>query len=311
MAHLRTLLGCLRHAQVALQRRGAAGIEAPVQTTHALRTPVLAPPRSDERRRAAFASHLRATSRALALIALSLVAGGVCALALGVERVAPQRGSALRRGAARAWAHGSACILGMRVRVEGVAPAAPCLLVANHLSYIDVVTIWCATGGSFIAKSEVASWPLIGALGRIAQTLFIDRDRKRDVTRLLGEIERTLARGESVILFGEGTSTRGDRVLPFKSSLFEVAARDAQPVACASLFYATQSGAPPSELAVCWWGDMTFADHAYGLMKLRGFDATLRFAAEPVSCRDRKELALRAHAAVLAAWSPSAPAVRA
>jgi 1-acyl-sn-glycerol-3-phosphate acyltransferase len=282
-----------------------------VQTTHPLHAPVLAAARGSERRLGAFAAHLRATARALALIAASLVAGGVCAIALGMERVAPQRGPALRRVAARAWARSLARILGMRVRVEGVAPAAPCLLVANHLSYLDVVTIWCATDGSFVAKSEVASWPLVGALGRIAQTLFIDRDRKRDVTRLLGEIERTLARGENVILFGEGTSTRGDRVLPFKSSLFEVAARDARPVACASLCYATRRGAPPAEQVVCWWGDMTFADHVYGLMKLRGFDATLRFAAEPVACRDRKELALRAHAAVLAAWSPSAPAVRA
>lgn len=280
-------------------------------TTHPLRSPVLATPCGGERRGAAFASHLRATSRALALIAVSLVAGGVCAIAIGVERIAPQRGSALRRVAARAWARSLAHILGMRVRVEGVAPAAPCLLVANHLSYLDVVTIWCATGGRFVAKSEVASWPLVGALGRIAQTLFIDRNRKRDVVRVLGAMERALARGDSVILFGEGTSTRGDRVLPFKSSLFEVAARDLRPVACASLVYATRRGAPPAERAVCWWGDMTFADHVYGLMKLRGFDATLRFAAEPVACRDRKELARRAHAAVLATWSPSALAVRA
>lgn len=300
------LLGCLRGASVAPQRRLAAGIETPVQTTHPLRSSVLAAPRDF-----ALTAHLRATSRALALIAVSLAAGGVCALALGVERVAPQRGATLRRVAARGWARSLARIIGMRVRVEGLAPAAPCLLVANHLSYLDVVTIWCATGGSFIAKSEIASWPLVGALGRIAQTLFIDRNCKRDVVRVLGAMNRTLARGENVILFGEGTSTCGDRVLPFKSPLFEVATRDARRVACASLFYATRPGAPPAERAVCWWGDMTFADHVYGLLKLRGFDAALRFAAESVASDDRKELARRAHAAVLSTWSPSAPAVRA
>ena len=134
-------------------------------------------------------------------------------------------------------------------------------------------------------------------------------DQARDlVLKLDADV---FARGESVILFGEGTSTGGDRVLPFKSSLFEAALRSGRPVACASLAYATDRGAPPAERAVCWWGDMTFGDHAYALMKLRGFDATLRFAAQPVAGGDRKELARRAHAGVVASWTPSAPAVRA
>jgi 1-acyl-sn-glycerol-3-phosphate acyltransferase len=246
------------------------------------------------------AAHLRASSRVIALISTSLVAGGVCAVALAVERVAPTLGSRARRAAASGWARGVARILGMRTRIEGAAPAAPCLLVANHLSYVDVVALWCATEGSFVAKSEVASWPLVGALGRIAQTVFIDRGSKRDVVRVIGEMERTLARGESVILFGEGTSTGGDRVLPFKSPLFEAALRSGRPLACASLAYATDRGAPPAELAVCWWGEMAFASHAYALMKLRGFDAVLRFSPGFDAGSDRKQLAREARAAIVA-----------
>lgn len=276
-----------------------------MQTARSLRS-MRFPTRAAGDRLAAARAHLRAAARVGALVVVSLVAGSACAMAVGCERVAPRAGSRVRLAAARGWARCSARILGMRIRIEGRAPAAPCLLVANHVSYVDVITLWCATNGSFIAKSEVASWPLVGALGRIAQTLFIDRGRKRDLPRVLGAMDATLARGESVILFGEGTSTAGDRVLPFKSSLFEAALRSGRPVACASIGYATDPDAPPAARSVCWWGDMTFGDHAYALMKLRGFDATLRFAADPVVAGDRKELARRARAAVVAGWSPAA-----
>jgi len=289
------------------QRRRVSGIEAPVPTTQPLGFPAF----PDRSHRAAGSAQFRVLSRVVALIAASLVAGAFCAAALALGRVAPPAGLMMRRAVARRWARSVARILGMRVRIEGAAPAAPCLLVANHLGYVDVVAFWCATGGSFVAKSEVASWPLVGALGRIAQTLFIDRGRKRDVVRVIAAMEQTLGRGESVIVFAEGTSTGGDRVLRFRSSLFEAARRSGVPVRTASISYATPRGAPSADRAVCWWGDMTFADHAFALMKLRGFDATLRFAAEPIEGGDRKEMARRAHAAVRASWSQSKPSERA
>jgi 1-acyl-sn-glycerol-3-phosphate acyltransferase len=189
----------------------------------------------------------------------------------------------------------------MRVRVEGAPPRAPGILVANHLGYVDVIALWTAAPGVFVAKSEVGGWPLVGALGRLFHTLFLDRGRKRDLVRAVAEMERLLASGRGVVFFAEGTSTRGDHVLPFKSSLFEAAVRAGAPVACAGLSYRTRAGARPAEHAVCWWGDMTFPDHVYGLLRLRGFDAELRFAAAPLAGRDRKDLARRAHAAVVQA----------
>lgn len=239
---------------------------------------------------------LRATARAIALIGASLVAG---ALLLPVAR-----SGRARRTVQRAWARSAARIVGMRVRIEGPLPPAGALLVANHLSYLDVVTLWCAVDGTCIAKSEVAGWPLVGTLGRLAGTLFIDRNRRRDVARVIPAMERSLRRGERVILFAEATSTRGDRVLPFKSPLFEAAVRAGRPVACASLHYATPVDAAPAELAVCWWGDMTFLDHVWSLLCLPRFDATLRFARAPLADGDRKALARRAHAAVAALWTP-------
>lgn len=239
--------------------------------------------------------HARAWSRIGGLLLLSAGAGVAGLAARPLATVLPGAGRRLQRTVTRSWARAAARVVGMRVKVEGSPPSLPCLLVANHLSYVDVVALWTVASGAFVAKSEVAGWPLVGRLGAIMQTLFIDRRRKRDLLRVLAEMGRRLARGDSVILFAEATSTRGERVLPFKSSLFEAAARTGLPVACATLSYATPAGAPPADLAVCWWGDMTFADHVYALLRLPRFEATLRFAAAPLAGAERKALARDAH----------------
>lgn len=256
--------------------------------------------------RVRFGRHLRATSRATGLVAVSLALGALGAAARALESVSPALGARCARAVTKAWARAAARIVGMRVRVEGAPPPVASLLVANHLSYVDIVALWVAADGVFVAKSEVASWPLVGALGRVMGTLFIDRGRKRDVVRVIGAIERELARGERVILFAEGTSTRGDRVLPFKSSLFEAAVRSERPVACASLHYATPPGAAPADLAVCWWGDMTFPDHVYALLQLPCFEAVVRFAPQPLAGRDRKQLARGARESIARQWTPVA-----
>jgi 1-acyl-sn-glycerol-3-phosphate acyltransferase len=259
-------------------------------------TPSVSPVLPIPDRAASADGRLRATTRAIALLGASLVAGALL--------VPLARSGRARRAVQRGWARSAAHIVGMRVRVEGPLPPAGSLLVANHLSYLDVVTLWCAASGTCIAKSEVAGWPLVGALGRLAGTLFIDRRRRSDVARVIPAVERALRAGDRVILFAEATSTRGDRVLPFKSSLFEAAVRSARPVACASLHYATPAGATPADLAICWWGDMTFLDHVWALLQLPYFEARVRFAPAPLAGADRKALARRAHAVVGSLWTP-------
>jgi 1-acyl-sn-glycerol-3-phosphate acyltransferase len=244
--------------------------------------------------------HVRAGARIAALLGVSL---GLGAAALATRLLARARGGGRAQAlVTRAWARAVARIVGMRLHVEGAPPPAPGLLVANHLGYVDVVALWCAAGGVFVAKSEVASWPLVGRLGSIARTLFIDRARKRDLLRVLSEMDAALRGGERVILFAEGTSTRGEGVLPFKSSLFEAAVRARLPVGCASLSYATPPGAMPADRAVCWWGDMGFPDHVYALLRLPGFEARLRFAEAPLQGRERKALARAAHSVVAAGF---------
>jgi 1-acyl-sn-glycerol-3-phosphate acyltransferase len=204
----------------------------------------------------------------------------------------------------RAWARGLARVSGMRVEISGRPPRPPFFLVCNHQSYVDIVVLWTELRGLFLAKSEIARWPVLGLLARSTGTLFIDRRRKSDLARVLPLLERALAAGYGVIVFPEGTSSAGDDVLPFKPSMFEVAARGGLPVYCAALAYATPPGSPSARSAVCWWGDMTFWAHLWNFLALPACRARLSFSAQPLSSDDRKELARRAWAAVDAEFRP-------
>ncbi|MFT5050294.1 MAG: 1-acyl-sn-glycerol-3-phosphate acyltransferase [Chlamydiales bacterium] len=199
-----------------------------------------------------------------------------------------------------------ALILGVRVEVRGEAPAPPFFLVSNHLSYVDIVVIHSCLRCLFLAKSEVARWPLIGFLARSTGTLFVDRGRKTDLLRVIREARERMERGYGVVVFPEGTSTDGSAVQPFKASIFEVAAATGLPVRCASISYVTPAASPPARLAVCWWGDMTFGKHFLELLTLPPFRALVSFGEEPIVAPDRKSLALESQRAVEAIFTPVA-----
>ena len=195
-------------------------------------------------------------------------------------------------------------IFGMRVNVEGPIPEGRFLLVLNHLSYVDVVLVLSVVNLRFLSKAEVASWPFVGLMTRMMGTLFVDRTRRADLPRVIIEIESTMDSGCGVAFFPEGTSSPGARVLPFKPSIFEVAASGGLELTCAAISYRTEPPAPPAELSVCWWGDMSFGLHLLRLMALPGFDARLVFGAEKVVARDRKVLAAEAREAVARLFTP-------
>ena len=111
--------------------------------------------------------------------------------------------------------------------------------------------------------------------------------------------------GYGVVVFPEGTSSPGDELLAFKASLFEVPAAAGLPVHCASVSYDVPSGARPARLAVAWWGDMRFADHAFRLLSLPGVRARLAFGDAPVQAPDRKQLAGLAEDAVRQLFVPT------
>lgn len=206
----------------------------------------------------------------------------------------------------RRWAGRMCRILGLHVETRGRPPSGDFLLVCNHLSYVDVIVIMSQVDARLLSKAEVKGWPVLGWLARYAGTLFVDRERRRDLPRVISEIRAMLAKGRGVVFFPEGTSSPGLELLPFKPSLFEVAAAGELALGTAALRYATPPGERPAQWSVCWWGDMEFLPHLLAFLRLSRVDATLTYGDEPVRGDDRKQLALDAHAAVQALFEPVA-----
>lgn len=246
----------------------------------------------------------RAASRLAALCVVTATLYAVWAAGAALM-CATKRGQARWRGFAfRLWGRASSALLGMRLCVTGAAPRPPFLLVANHLGYVDIVALAASCECVFVAKKEVGTWPVVGGLCRRMGTVFVDRRSRRDIPRALSLVEAALDEGAGVVLFAEGTSTRGAGVLPFKSPLLEAASRRGLPVHYASLSYRTPRGESPADVSVCWWGDMSFPAHFFKLLKLRSFEAALDFGDEPIREGDRKALAARLWTAVSARFVP-------
>jgi 1-acyl-sn-glycerol-3-phosphate acyltransferase len=202
------------------------------------------------------------------------------------------------------WARGTRRILGLRTDVRGVRPRQPGLLVANHLSYVDVILLAAELPTLFVAKQEVRGWPVWGPLARAVGTIFVDRTSRRDAIRVCATIESAVSKGETVVVFAEGTSTAGEAVRPLKPALLAPAARAALPVHHASISYQTPVDSPPAHLAVCWWGEMEFLPHLVELCGLREFTGIVTFGGDAIRGRDRKQLARDVHAAITRDFTP-------
>lgn len=249
-------------------------------------------------------NQLRATLRLGAFLVWCLGAFVSSLLAQLMIVLIPSVGVSLKRVTAKVWARGICLIIGLRVDVQGLPPKPPFILVSNHLSYIDIVTLMSVLPGVFVAKSEVARWPLLGPLSRVASTIFVDRQSRKDVVRVNAEIDRILSRGEGLIMFPEGTSSRGQSVLPFRSSLLQPACSAGHPVNYASVSYRTPAGAPTAEMSVCWWGDMTFGDHFWRLLQLPSIEGSISFGSRSMAADSRHELAHALQLAVTENFRP-------
>jgi 1-acyl-sn-glycerol-3-phosphate acyltransferase len=198
------------------------------------------------------------------------------------------------------WSRTMLAVLGVAVRVEGPIPRGGCLVVSNHLSYLDVLVLAAQRPFSFLSKADVARWPVIGWMARVIGVQFIVREDKRSLPKVAAALAAECAAGHGVLFFPEGTSSAGEGVLPFRPALLAPAAESGLPVHHAAICYATPAGSPPARDAVCWWGDMEFAPHALGLMRLPSVEARVRFGDAAVRDGDRKELARRLQAGVAA-----------
>lgn len=204
----------------------------------------------------------------------------------------PRRHQAWNNWIQRTWTRGLLRALGFIVEVKGTAPPKPFFMVANHLSYVDVLVFGSQLGATFISKAELRRWPVLGHLARVTGTLFIKRESRRDAIRVLEEIDRAMARGAGVVLFPEGTSSRGDQVHPLRPALLHWAATRTFPVHTATVSYLSGDPRRPADLAICWWGDVEFAPHLTRLLATRRPRALLSFHPTPVTGNDRRPLAL-------------------
>jgi 1-acyl-sn-glycerol-3-phosphate acyltransferase len=205
---------------------------------------------------------------------------------------------AWRQGCFGTWCRIVARILHLDIHVAGKLPQPPFLLVSNHLSYVDVVVLGSLRAARFVAKQEVARWPVIGLLARSMKAIFIDRENRRHVIRVIPAIGEALAHGEGVILFAEGTTSPGERILTLKPALLQYAARNRYPVHYVTMSYATAPDEARAQNSVCWWSDMTFVPHFWRLLALSRIRVDLVVGRETIRSHDRKVLASRLHTAM-------------
>jgi 1-acyl-sn-glycerol-3-phosphate acyltransferase len=195
-------------------------------------------------------------------------------------------------------------LLRIHVRVVGKPTRERAVLyVSNHVSWVDIVVIGSIAPVAFVAKREVAAWPLVGITAKMQRTVFVDRHRRHQTANAVAEIVKRLASGTSVVLFAEGTSSDGNRVLPFRSALLGAVERAAaqggeaggiliQPM---SIGYTGLHGIPMGRQhrpLVAWYGDLDFLPHIKEFIARGAIDAVVAYG-EPVAAdggADRKTM---------------------
>jgi 1-acyl-sn-glycerol-3-phosphate acyltransferase len=186
-------------------------------------------------------------------------------------------------------------LIGLKVQVVGKVSDKPAtLFLPNHSSWLDILVLGSVLRASFVSKSEVGQWPVVGIIAKLGRTVFVSRRRSSTVLREADTMRERLQAGDSLILFAEGTSNDGTRVLPFRSA-FLAAAADAKAVQPISLVYDRLGGLPACRRdrpLFAWYGDMDIASHFWRIARRSGARATvlLHQPADPATMADRKVL---------------------
>jgi len=215
---------------------------------------------------------------------------------IALLRVAPESWAVLPRLYHRV----TAALMGFEIETRGeISATRPTLFVSNHVSYLDITVLGAMLTASFVAKTDVASWPVFGLLSKMQRTVFVDR-RRGTAHRQRDDLFARLEAGDNLVLFPEGTSSDGTRVLPFRSALMSAAERTVadKPIAVqpVSITYTRVNGLPLGRdlrPLVAWYGAMELLPHLWRFASLGHVRAVVEFH-RPVSIEEfgsRKELA--------------------
>ena len=205
--------------------------------------------------------------------------------------VMPRRDAAGRHAIVQRWSVRMLRGLGVEVRVAGSAHPGAVLMVANHVSWLDIPALHAsAPQARFVSKSNIAHWPLLGRLARAGGTLFIERERKRDALRVVHEVADALQRADAVAVFPEGTTGAGAGVLPFHANLLQAAITTGTVVQPVVLRYSEPGHAV--SIAAQYIGGTTLVQSLMKVCRARGLVVDVRFLApQPAGELDRRVLA--------------------
>ena len=188
---------------------------------------------------------------------------------------------------------------GVELSVSGTLPGRG-LIVSNHLSYLDILAFSAALPCVFVSKVEVAAWPIIGGFAEQAGTIFVQRKNPGDGSRANVGIADRLRIGVRIVLFPEGTTTNGEQILRFHSTMLQPAIDAAEVITPSAIRYELEDGNAENEVA--WWGDVPVGPHMLNLLGKCSVQARIIFGEPVLAVGDRKALALELRAQVAALY---------
>ena len=231
---------------------------------------------------------------ALRLVAVGVhLLSGVLQVALLVRFVDPVRRRLLRQ----IWSRQLLFLLGVRLEPAMLNTASPVralegLIVSNHVSFLDIFVINALAPSAFVCREDVARWPLIGWLCRGSETVFLARGKRSAAYRVHRQIVARLRAGERMVVFPEGTTSTGDRVLPFHGALFQSAIDAGVPVVCLALSYHDCRGKPTE--AAAYTGDLSLLRCLWQIAAAGGLRAYLQVLPPLTGLAERRHLAQHA-----------------
>ena len=216
----------------------------------------------------------------------------------------PQASDVQRQAKVQWWSKRLLALLGVELRVQGGFHAGAKLIVANHISWLDIMAVHAVhPQARFVSKADVQAWPVIGRLVAAGGTLYIQREKRRDAVRVVHQMAEALQAGDTVAVFPEGTTADGHELLPFHANLLQAAIASAVPVQPVALRYADAQHAisPAAEFL----GDTTLAQSLWRLAGAEGLSVTVQVL-PPQACdhADRRALALHLREGIAAALDP-------